>query len=91
MNGPEMLEVLQMYLHPGGERRVLNEKRTDGRFTYSVEVLVFHYDEELREQLQDFEKIWMKDWRSTPRAGIFDTRRAAEVEVRAQERWIEEA
>jgi hypothetical protein len=79
-----MRELVKALVRADGKRRVLIEKRPDGLFTFVVETLVYHYDEELRERLQDYEMICVP----TDFGGIHDTQEAAESEVGACEKWL---
>ncbi len=43
-------------------------------FTFAVDKLIYHYDEELREQLEDYDMVWV----TSEFGGIYDTPEAAE-------------
>ena len=79
-----MTEVVKSFVRADGNRRVEIIRRTDGRFTFGVDTHVYVYDEELREQLEDYEMCWVP----TEFGGIFDTEEAAEREVSAFEKWL---
>ena len=84
---PTMREPVKPFQRADGKRRVRIQKRSDVGFTFEIEELVYHYDEELRERLQNYEMGWVQTGQI---GGIYDTQEAAERYARGCEKWIDE-
>jgi hypothetical protein len=82
-----MQEDVKTFQRADGKRQVHIKKRSDAGFTFVIEELVYHYDEELRERLQNYEMVWVP---VNPAGGIYGTPEEAMREARGSEGWLDQ-